>query len=286
VGDADFDKLTWKAGAEYDLAPDNLLYFTVSTGFKAGGFYAEQDQFGNTFEPETLTAYALGSKNRFFDNTLQANIEVFFWDYEDHQESHLAASPGGYAIFQTENIGQAEIWGIDLEAEWAPTATDTFSLQLQYLDAEFTEFSYTAFAPGAPPVVDCPSTNVGGPFFTVNCDGFDAIRAPDWRMTLGYSHRFKFGSRGDVVFDIWSEISDGTPTAIEYLPAQHQDSYTRTDLSLTYLPPGGAWSLAGWVHNIEDSEDITTGFVSPFTPLVYSQLKPARTYGVRLQYAF
>ena len=32
-----FDKLTWKFGADFDVAPDSLLYAAVSTGFKAGG---------------------------------------------------------------------------------------------------------------------------------------------------------------------------------------------------------------------------------------------------------
>lgn len=31
-----------------------------------------------TYQPETLKAYTLGSKNRFLDNRLHANIEAFY----------------------------------------------------------------------------------------------------------------------------------------------------------------------------------------------------------------
>ena len=38
--DVDFDKTTWKAGLEYDLAADSLLYASVATGFKSGILYS------------------------------------------------------------------------------------------------------------------------------------------------------------------------------------------------------------------------------------------------------
>src|SRR5690606_35214523 len=37
-GEKSFDALNWRAGGEFDLTPDNMLFFTASTGFKAGGF--------------------------------------------------------------------------------------------------------------------------------------------------------------------------------------------------------------------------------------------------------
>jgi iron complex outermembrane receptor protein len=83
----DFSKTTWRAAAEYDLAPDSLLYASVETGFKAGGFFATLDN--PVYAPETIVAYTIGSKNRLFDNRLQLNAELFYWKYTDQQYSHL-----------------------------------------------------------------------------------------------------------------------------------------------------------------------------------------------------
>src|SRR5690606_8144433 len=32
------DEITWRAALEYDVTPDNLLYASFETGFRAGGF--------------------------------------------------------------------------------------------------------------------------------------------------------------------------------------------------------------------------------------------------------
>jgi iron complex outermembrane recepter protein len=285
-GDESWDKTTWKVGIEFDAADQNLLYFNVSTGFKAGGFYAEQAQYGNSFDPEELTAYALGSKNRFLDNRMQLNAEAFYWDYKDHQESHLALSPGFYSIFQTENVGQADIYGIEFDGMFLLTEDDVLSLQAQYLNAEFKEFSYNAFSPAGPPLVGCPTMNVGGSFFTVDCDGFDAIRAPQWSAIVGYQHTFKLNSGGHIQFDLRSQISDSTYVSIEYLPSQVADSYTMTDVNLTWYSAGDTWSVGLWGRNLEDSEVMTNSFTSPFTPIQYSQLRPPRTYGISFGFVF
>ena len=36
-----------------------------------------------TYEPEKITAYTLGSKNRFLDDRLQLNAEAFYWKYRN-----------------------------------------------------------------------------------------------------------------------------------------------------------------------------------------------------------
>ena len=66
----------WRAGAEWDLTPSSLLYGAAETGFKAGGFFFTHDV--PTYQPEKINAYSIGSKNRFLDNRLQLNAELFY----------------------------------------------------------------------------------------------------------------------------------------------------------------------------------------------------------------
>src|SRR5690606_25343348 len=84
----------WRAGVEYDLTPDNLVYFTVSTAHKAGGFndtspLNEPDEEGNMYSttgsaPESVIAYELGSKNMFFERRCKLNASAFLYDYSDY----------------------------------------------------------------------------------------------------------------------------------------------------------------------------------------------------------
>ncbi len=87
VGGRTFNKWTWRAGLEYDLTPDNMLYATASRGFVAGGFnnFSPTPAVTNQYEPETITSYVVDARNRFFDNTVQFNVEAFYWDYKDKQ---------------------------------------------------------------------------------------------------------------------------------------------------------------------------------------------------------
>jgi iron complex outermembrane receptor protein len=74
-------KLTWKAGLDEQITPDNLLYGSISTGYKPGG--------GNpgtapavvppNYAPETITAFEVGSKNSLLDRTFLANLAAFYY---------------------------------------------------------------------------------------------------------------------------------------------------------------------------------------------------------------
>src|ERR1700676_418072 len=80
-------KLTGKAGIEDQLTPENMLYGSISTGYKPGG--------GNpgtapavvppNYAPETITAFEVGSKNSLLDKTLIANLAAFYYTDKNMQ---------------------------------------------------------------------------------------------------------------------------------------------------------------------------------------------------------
>ena len=146
-----WQKVTWKAGVEKDLTETNMLYANVSTGYKQGGVFAGASP--NTYNPETLTAYEFGSKNRFLNNRLQINADVFYYKYRDYQVDQLEDLPvpgGGYSfgddIF---NAGRATSYGGELETRWLITNSDEVDLNVAGLHARFDEFLFPLQA--APP---------------------------------------------------------------------------------------------------------------------------------------
>jgi iron complex outermembrane receptor protein len=299
--DVDFEETTWKAGIEYDLSDDSLLYATVATGFKSGILYSATGR--NYSEPEDLTAYTIGSKNRFLDDRLQVNLELFYWDYKDQQISHLgpvqiATTPAGplYGpVFLTENAGQATIQGLEVELLWQVLENGLFSANFQYLDTEYDDLAYQSYSPGGvPPVVGCsvtPTSLIGATpmarIFDVDCSGRPVVNAPETALNIGYEHTFELAGAGRLIFGVDSRIESSRYLSIDFLPLGEQDSYTMTNARLTWETQSGQFAVTGFVNNIEDEVVFSNSLQSPAkVGTIYNQLRPPQTYGVRATVRF
>lgn len=290
---ASWTDTSYRLGLEWDVAPQSMIYASVSTGFKAGGFFPAA--LNNTFEPEKLTAFAIGAKNRFFANRLQLNGEAFYWTYEDHQESHLGgicfAQVGGVCTvrgngFPTENVGKSEIKGVDLEATWLVTVNDKIDFSIGYLDAVAETFTFrTPFPPGAIPTVAC-KVSVSGSQNVYDCAGQDMPRSPKWSGRLSYAHTFPLASGARVVANAGTYFSDSYWGSIDYVPGTRQKAFTTSDAALTYYAPDDAWSVAAWVNNIEDAAIAGSTGLKAFSNTPYENLRPPRTYGLRVTAKF
>ena len=294
-GELDFSKVTWKAGLEWDVAPRSLLYANVGTGFKAGGFFVGAPP-ANTFRPEEITAYTLGSKNRFLDNRLQLNLEAFYWDYKDQQISIVSGTqaPIGFVPgLITVNAGQARIYGAEAELQFAVTPADIFTANVQYLNGEYSSLQFSAFsASGAPPRTGCAVTGsraappTAGRLYDVDCSGRPTLNSPEWTANLAYEHTFQLSGDLELVFGARTRLETSRFLNVDYLPEQRQDGYMSSDAFLTLEGPGDRWSLTGFVNNIEDETILAGAFQRPGIPVVYGSLRPPRTYGLRASVRF
>jgi iron complex outermembrane recepter protein len=74
----------WKAGIDYDLSDDVLLYTQVATGFRSESFNVRiftPEQLTVPLPTETLTSYEVGVKSDLFDNRMRLNVAAFYGDY-------------------------------------------------------------------------------------------------------------------------------------------------------------------------------------------------------------
>ncbi|MBL8551374.1 MAG: TonB-dependent receptor [Hyphomonadaceae bacterium] len=301
TSDVDFEKTTWKAGIEYDIGPQSLLYASVATGFKSGILYASTGR--NYSNPEELTAYTIGSKNRFLDNNLQLNVEAFYWDYKDQQVSHLgpvqvAQTPGGpiYGpVFLTENAGAATVYGTEIELLWRVGPHGLLSANVQYLNSEYDSFRYQAYSTsGATPVIGCavtPTTLTGASptarIFNVDCTGQPLTNAPEWVLNAGYEHTFDLGAGGRIIAAVDTRVEAERFLSIDYLPQGTQDSYMMSNLRVTWENEPGQVSITGFVNNIENELVFSNSFQSPVkSGVIYNQLRPPRVFGARLGLRF
>jgi iron complex outermembrane receptor protein len=275
-----FRRATWRAGIEYDVGDQSLLYATFETGYKSGGFFSSIDD--PSFRPESISAFTIGSKNRFLDNRLQLNLEAFWWTYKDQQLSHFKANSLGGTEFVTENVGKTRIRGFEVEMRGQVTPTTTINGTVQYLDARNTDFVYNAPAAVGPPVTGCPVTGPVTGTYTVNCSGLRPANSPEWTFTAGIEQRIPLGEKGDLTFTASTRYPSGSMTGIDLLPQSYQAGYFMTDLQLEYVTANKQFRIAGFVNNLENNNVV--GFSQPHPragTLIIESLRPPRMYGVR-----
>jgi outer membrane receptor protein involved in Fe transport len=131
-----FSEFTGRAVLNYEVTPDNLLYFSYSRGYKSGGINPPlQPVFSvpETFKPEFINAFEIGSKNMFADGKVMLNVTAFYYDYKDLQLSRIVARTS-----VNDNVG-AEIYGLELESILRPTPELTINMNASYLHTKVSE---------------------------------------------------------------------------------------------------------------------------------------------------
>ncbi|PXW79203.1 iron complex outermembrane receptor protein [Blastomonas natatoria] len=297
TGDLSFEKFTWKAGLEWDAGPQSLVYANVATGFKSGGFFVAQPP-NNTFAPETLTAYTIGAKNRFFDNKLQLNIEAFYWDYNDQQITFVGGVRTAGGIFAqgstTVNAGKSRIYGAEFEARFAPSRNDLFSLNVQYLSGKYDSLITANFSPtGAPVTTGCrtlgsrlanPGVN-GARFYDIDCSGRPTVNSPEWALNLGYERTFELTDQLNLIFGARGNIESSRFMNSNFRPEERQGSFAMADAYAT-LEDRGGWNITAFINNITDEEVLARAGTRPILDFPVGTLRPPRTYGVRFGFNF
>ncbi|WP_404714126.1 TonB-dependent receptor [Sphingomonas sp. MMS24-J13] len=287
AGSRDWNKVNWKAGVEYDAGPRSLLYANVSTGFKAGGFYYGPPGF-TTYEPEKVTSFVAGSKNRFFDNRLQLNLEGFYLKYSNQQVSFVKLVTG-LATLVTENAARSHAYGFDLDSQFLATPTTRLSFQAQYLHSKYDDFTYLTL--GAPPAARTSCTVSAGspPNAAVDCSGQTTLRSPTWTLVGSVEQGIPLPNGGRLVGEANVRYEGHYQTDLSYLPEGVANASARVNLSFGYEAPGNAFSLKAYVDNVTDATTITATTMSTsyaVNQAFGARLLPPRTFGVRGQVKF
>lgn len=276
--------VTWKVGAEYDLAPDSLLFATVSRGFKGGGAFVDTGGANSTFKPEYLTAFQLGSRNRFLDNTLQLNFEAFYWKLKDQQIPYLGLNSFQQVTFITANAGRAHMYGGSVDAVYKLTRDDTFHFGVEYVKSKYDSFVRTVPSFGILPNTIChltgynPTPGSAAPT-TFDCSGLPLLRAPKWSGSASYEHRFDLGNDSEIRFDGDMTFQSSSYIDSNYTPIMKQDSVALFNARLTYQSPGDRFEVTAWIRNIANEEVFVGGAQNQ---IFYGRVgvMPPRTFGV------
>ena len=227
--------------------------------------------------PETTTEYELGSKNRFLNNRLQINGDVYYSYTRNVQETNSAYLNNvppvvpNFALV-VENIGSLSSYGVELNGTLALTPADRLSASLTYAQGTYGSAPFRGTTPTlAPTVFNIPA-------------GETAIDVPAYTGLLGYEHTWNFNGGDTLVFSANSKLSTRYHLVIASSNSDDiQPAFTSTDLGLSYTLHRSNVVLRGYVKNLEDKAVNVYGEAPGQN--VYGVLPP-RTYGGSVTVSF
>src|SRR3546814_182938 len=168
------DNVSWRAGLDFRLAPETLLYANISKGYKGGTFPVQGAVIEQQYRPvtqESVLAYEIGLKTDLFDGRAHLNLAAFYYDYKDKQVIGRALFPPFGPQGVLVNVPKSRIFGIDTDLTVRPTRDLTLTGAVTYLDTRIRE--YTGYD-GVPTIVDFAGSDL--PF------------APRWNYSRSEEH--------------------------------------------------------------------------------------------------
>ncbi|MGI9285627.1 MAG: TonB-dependent receptor [Pseudomonadales bacterium] len=265
-----------KLGLDYQLTDSQLLYASVSRGYKAGGINNDGQLVGTQasldFETEYLWNIEVGVKSTWFDRRLQSRVSAFYSKRKDQQVKSSFVIPRDVNdpdsvpefIDFIANAARGENYGLEAELNWqAGTDLQVFA-NLGLLRATFDE--YLAPATQADPE-------------GLDLSGRDQAHAPHYNFALGGQYDFANG---------WHARAEVEGKDEFYFSDRHNaqsDSFQLVHLRLGYST--AAWSVALWARNLFDEDYEVRGFGSfgndprnGYEVGTYTQLGEPRLVGV------
>lgn len=275
-GEGAWNRITWKAAIEADVSDDSLVYASVSTGFLAGNALSAF-QGTNSYDEQLVTAYEIGSKNVFGGGRLLLNASLYFNDFEDLLSTRFE-DVGNTTLAFTDNAGAVEALGLEVEIDWFATERLQLGARLSFTNAEYGDFIQ-------PNVFQEGGQTIGGVDNVFQLDGEQVQFHPDITATLLGSYTFDLGNAGSLRPSVSFYYSDDYYTDDSRWFFGFQESYTKTDLSLSWFSPSEEWSVRAFVNNLEDEEILllSTRFGGDVAVTDYA---PPQHWGVTVNYRY
>jgi outer membrane receptor protein involved in Fe transport len=267
------DDTLFKVNAAWDLSDNQMLYATISEGYRRGGSNAvplvgifAEDPGWQQYGPDSVTNFEIGVKGT--TDQLRYNVAAFYVDWDDVQ---LNTATTNWAFFAAANGDSARTRGLEIELEGYLSDAVRYNIGYAYVDGEVTS---DAFAPVDPTYVLAKkgSPLIGTAEHTLNAAlqvTQELSNGLDWSTRInGYyqsetENAFGDGFRtpgtftadidGFALFDLTTWISGDNWTASIYLKnltneegrtGQFSELYMGTDPTQNYFGNGSKEFLA------------------------------------------
>jgi outer membrane receptor protein involved in Fe transport len=234
---------------------DGIIFASASKGFRSGGFNgAGAPPALQTFEPETLWTYEIGTKQNVLDKTLFVEASIYYNEYTNVQSNAVNPNNPGVALVQ--NAGEASGLGFDFGFRATPSENFAVSGSLGYNNMRF----------------DTPTVS--------NLPGDPLDLVPDWNVSMAVdwtpqlSESVELLAHADVNFTDEAQITLRSltfPTAIESSQAR-----TLVNGRVGALI-SDRFEVYGFIQNLFDERRIVLPSFGAFFEPIFTQ---PRTVGV------
>jgi len=305
-------RTTWKTELEYDVTPANLVYGSISTGFKPGG--------GNpatapvvvpfNFKPEDIIAFEVGSKNSFFGNKLTANLATFYYvdrNMQYHAED-LINFDGG-----VDNLPRVDVYGLEGEIaailpyhfrltgnatlERGRIATHISSLDNLGGNAAnnmfIDEYGYSEFLTTEYGEPNNPLPNAQQILNSLRAAAYKDVygnappNLPAVTATFALSQNYEFGNGANLLSRLQIQYRDHyANTVFGNTPIYTTPGYFLANLYFDYVFPDRRWDASFSIDNIADTAAVAYRFTDQYGGETTQQYFPPREFIGRVGYRF
>ncbi len=295
--DESFDKLTWRGSVNWNPREDMLVYLSVATGYRSGGFNLRGvNNFSlQPFDPETVLTYELGHKTDWdlWDlASVRTNLAIYAQEFDDIQKTLSGTNPdtGAFETF-TANAAKADINGVEFDITVAPIESLVFMLSYSYVDASYNEWERQVSDSSGIYVVDysnAPFVYIPKNTATASVNYTLPLDASIGEVTLTASAYWQDDmDTNDGAFR-WPGLGWSEENLQESLATVEADSYTVAHFRVDWgSVMGSDFDVAAFVNNAFDEDYITGGLSVPDSlGWVAASYGAPRTYGASLRYRF
>ncbi len=292
---------TWYIDFDYLPTPDVMVYTKYSRGYRQGSVVLAAPEGQQTYGPEKVDAYEIGTKTTFHSFVEGTFNVAAFYNELSNQQLQIGEVPCGLSSAQCTallpgqfpgsgttaivNAGSSTIQGVEIETTLKLTDDLIYNLSYSYLSTRLnSEQTY----PGAPGYSSLPAAVEGGhlsfsPTNSLTTGLSYTLPIPaDWgNASLGGSYTFVSDQLSTV--DVTTDTKTGISTSHGVLPARQLVNLNAGWKAVM----GSAFDASLFVTNALNKEYAT------YYPGVYSSLGmqfqtvgEPRMFGARVKYNF
>ncbi|GAB2517012.1 TonB-dependent receptor [Microbulbifer agarilyticus] len=272
-GERDESVFTPLLSYQYDLSEEAMLYASMTSGFKAGGFDARANNINSfEFDEEEAAAFEAGAKTRFADGRAEFNIAFYRTEYDNLQISQFDGALG----FNVGNAKETVVQGVELDGRWLMVDSVTLNYAASFLDFNYEDFQNGNCYQGQTP------NGVVASWGEQLCDytGKSGQYSPELTLNAGIEHYMPIGADLELNSALDLQYVDAHNIHPNLDPQYRIDAYTTVNARVAL--DSESWSVALVGKNLTDEDIMTYAANAPLSgtfgaSAYYAFLKPPRT---------
>ena len=262
-GKLDDTAVTWRVAVDFVPNDNIMLYGSVATGYKPGGFNGGFNLNPLQYLPfyeEEVTAFEIGLKSTLANGRAIFNAAAFTYDYDGLQAA--TARVYNQVVFNSlDNLAEADVEGFEADLHLRPIDALDIKLGVSVLDTKNND----------------PRANFDGP------RGISPRRlpnSPENTFNAAATYTIPLTNGGSIrLFADYYYQGEHWKDTVNILPMRVKQD--QLNARFTYVSASGNWDIGAWVRNLTNETWVTDTLTDPVAlgwgVWVYG---PPRSFGV------